>query len=71
VCQEFIEVGYKISIGPVEALKPCGVWLLHAVLRVFGGVEDPLLPGENVASCLPVYVNGNVLTALTCCYVYF
>lgn len=43
--QEFIEVGYRISIGAVEALKPCGVWLLRAVLRVYGGVEDPLLPG--------------------------
>eukprot|EP00983_Pelagomonas_calceolata_P069542 1150399-Pelagomonas_calceolata.AAC.4 len=42
---EFIEVGYKISIGAVEALKPCGVWLLRAVLRVYGSVEDPLLPG--------------------------
>ena len=45
--QEFIEVGYKMATGPVEALKPAGVRLLLAVLRAFGHVEDPLLPGED------------------------
>lgn len=41
-----MDVGFKLATGQVEALKPSGVRLLSGVVRVFSGVEDPLLPGE-------------------------
>jgi hypothetical protein len=44
--QALIDTGFRLSTGQVEALRPAGVRLLGSVLRVFAGVEDPLLPGE-------------------------
>jgi hypothetical protein len=48
--QVLVDTGFKLTTGQVEALRPNGVALLGAVLRVFSGVEDPLLPGRPAGS---------------------
>ncbi len=43
--QALVDVGYRLTTGQVEAMRPSGVRLLRALLLVFSNVEDPLLPG--------------------------
>lgn len=43
--QKLVEVGFRLSTGPVEALRPGGVRLLDFVVHTFAAVGDPLLPG--------------------------
>ncbi|KAF8072444.1 hypothetical protein HT031_000103 [Scenedesmus sp. PABB004] len=43
--QPLIDLGFKLTTGPAEALRPAGAQLLRGVLRAFGSVPDPDVPG--------------------------
>lgn len=43
-----IDVAFKMSTGGGDALRPMGLKLLQEVLRAFGNVEDPLMPGARL-----------------------
>ncbi|KAK9865210.1 hypothetical protein WJX84_003181 [Apatococcus fuscideae] len=41
-----VDVGFKMSTGQLEALRPMGLKLLRLVINRYGDVEDPLLEGH-------------------------
>lgn len=59
--QALVELGFRMATGSVEALKPAGVRLLRGVLRVFGGVEDPLLPGGCSWFCAKAWIKATAM----------
>lgn len=46
--QSLIDLGFKLSTGDMEALRPAGVLLLREVIAFFGDVADPEVAGSNV-----------------------
>lgn len=43
-----VDVAFKMSTGAGDTLRPLGLKLLQEVMRAFGSVEDPLLPGARL-----------------------
>jgi hypothetical protein len=42
--QEVVDLGYKLTTGPAEALRPAGVRLLQKAVLFWGVVLDPEVP---------------------------
>lgn len=45
--QALVDVGFRLSTGSIEALRPAGVKLLREVVVTYASLEDPLMPGVN------------------------
>jgi hypothetical protein len=42
--QTLVDLGFKLTTGSAESLRPSGAQLLQQLLRFFGAVPDPDVP---------------------------
>lgn len=42
--QALVDLGFKLTTGSAESLRPSGAQLLQQLLRFFGAVPDPDVP---------------------------
>ncbi|GIL52578.1 hypothetical protein Vafri_8312 [Volvox africanus] len=46
--QVLVDMGFKLATCPLESLRPHGVRMLTLLVKLFGDVPDPLLPGARL-----------------------
>ncbi|GIM08365.1 hypothetical protein Vretimale_12395, partial [Volvox reticuliferus] len=46
--QVLVDLGFKLATCPLESLRPHGVRMLTLLVKLFGDVPDPLLPGARL-----------------------
>ena len=56
--QALVDIGFRLSTGSVEALRPSGAQLLREVVVAYADLEDPLLPGTDLDLDPCIYRSG-------------